>query len=386
MPWNGTGNFNRTDGARSGVQTWALAAAAGENVRSDRADTHDQDIADGLENCVTRDGQNSPTANLPMATRRHTGVGNAEARTDYAAAGQVQDGILSSLSVAGTDTLTATPSPVIPAYVLGQRFSFKIANTNTGAVTLNISALGAKAIVKAAGAALAAGDLAAGDMAEVIYDGTRFQLVAVSVAPVALRDIGTAEGDVAELEEGGVFNTARIPDLSADKITSDTFDADRIPDLSAAKITSGTLSSNRLPTVPISKGGTGATTVAAALEALGARTALFTHITNNPHWVAASGTVTFTVPDIDSYAYITIDIKQRPNTTSPWAYRSATIKRSDIPTDTSPGAGGSDVGMILDNQATTYLTVGRNSNGDRLYLKPQSNIYGQVPAIWGGDF
>ncbi len=42
--------------------------------------------------------------------------------------------------------------------------------------------------------------------------------------------------------------------------------------------------------------------------------------------------------------------------------------------------------MILDNQVAMLLTVGRNSNGDRLYLKPQSNIYGQVPAIWGGDF
>lgn len=38
---------------------------------------------------------------------------------------------------------------------------------------------------------------------------------------------------------------------------------------SASNITSGTLSSNRLPTVPISKGGTGATTVAGVLTNLG---------------------------------------------------------------------------------------------------------------------
>lgn len=38
---------------------------------------------------------------------------------------------------------------------------------------------------------------------------------------------------------------------------------------SAANITSGTLSSNRLPTIPITKGGTGATTAAAALANLG---------------------------------------------------------------------------------------------------------------------
>jgi pyridoxal biosynthesis lyase PdxS len=39
---------------------------------------------------------------------------------------------------------------------------------------------------------------------------------------------------------------------------------------SASNITSGTLSSDRLPTVPIAKGGTGATTAAAALTNLGA--------------------------------------------------------------------------------------------------------------------
>ena len=37
----------------------------------------------------------------------------------------------------------------------------------------------------------------------------------------------------------------------------------------ASNITSGTLSSDRLPTVPIAKGGTGATTAAAALTNLG---------------------------------------------------------------------------------------------------------------------
>lgn len=46
---------------------------------------------------------------------------------------------------------------------------------------------------------------------------------------------------------------------------------------SASNITSGTLSSDRLPTVPVSKGGTGATTAAAALTALGAASAGHKH-------------------------------------------------------------------------------------------------------------
>lgn len=45
----------------------------------------------------------------------------------------------------------------------------------------------------------------------------------------------------------------------------------------AGDITSGTLDSDRLPTVPISKGGTGKTTAADALEALGAAAATHKH-------------------------------------------------------------------------------------------------------------
>jgi hypothetical protein len=45
--------------------------------------------------------------------------------------------------------------------------------------------------------------------------------------------------------------------------------ADATHNHAASNITSGTLSSDRLPTVPITKGGTGATTAAAALTNLG---------------------------------------------------------------------------------------------------------------------
>jgi hypothetical protein len=47
----------------------------------------------------------------------------------------------------------------------------------------------------------------------------------------------------------GILNVDRIPDLSADQITSDTLSAARIPGLDASKITTGTISSARLPVV-----------------------------------------------------------------------------------------------------------------------------------------
>lgn len=51
----------------------------------------------------------------------------------------------------------------------------------------------------------------------------------------------------------GVFSTARIPAMDADKIASGVLGAARIPNLNASKITAGSLHVNRIPTLPISK-------------------------------------------------------------------------------------------------------------------------------------
>lgn len=70
-----------------------------------------------------------------------------------------------------------TPSPSIGAYAVGQHFSFKAVNANTTVSTLNINALGAKTIKKLAGATdLASGDIGAGQIVTVEYDGTNFQM------------------------------------------------------------------------------------------------------------------------------------------------------------------------------------------------------------------
>lgn len=70
MPWNGAGTFTR-------VYSWLTDAANGIFVRADRMDTDSDDIADGISNCITKDGQNSPIANLPMGGYKHTGWGGA---------------------------------------------------------------------------------------------------------------------------------------------------------------------------------------------------------------------------------------------------------------------------------------------------------------------
>jgi hypothetical protein len=92
----------------------------------------------------------------------------------------VQNSFGSFLTVTGTDTIAATVSPALTAYASGQMFAFVAANTNTGAVTINISSLGAKAITKTGNTALASGDLTANYLFVIVYDGTQFQVVGVS--------------------------------------------------------------------------------------------------------------------------------------------------------------------------------------------------------------
>src|SRR5690606_12051907 len=74
----------------------------------------------------------------------------------------------------GTDTITATANSAFSAYASGMVLAFKAANTNTGAATLNINGVGAKAIRKVTSAeeALVAGDIAADGVYVVRYDAT----------------------------------------------------------------------------------------------------------------------------------------------------------------------------------------------------------------------
>lgn len=81
-------------------------------------------------------------------------------------------------SVSGTNTITATATPTFAAYVAGMTFRFVAANSNTGATTININGLGAKAITKNGAQALNADDILDSAAVTIIYDGTEFQLSA----------------------------------------------------------------------------------------------------------------------------------------------------------------------------------------------------------------
>jgi hypothetical protein len=134
-------------------------------------DGEDNNFATGINACIHKGGQNTPTANLPMGGQRHTGVGNAAALTDYASAADVIDQHLTYYVDSGAaNAYVITPSPAISAYAEGQRFVFRASANNTGATTLNVNGLGAIAVQTADGSALASGAILTGGYYEVVYD------------------------------------------------------------------------------------------------------------------------------------------------------------------------------------------------------------------------
>lgn len=82
-------------------------------------------------------------------------------------------------SVGGTaNTLLLTPAVgvSVTGYAQWQKFVFKATANNTGPATVNVAGLGVKAIKKNGSDELQAGDIRAGAVFELIYDGTAFQI------------------------------------------------------------------------------------------------------------------------------------------------------------------------------------------------------------------
>jgi len=183
MSYNGSGTFN--------INTAGQPVVTGTVITSTAFNLLTADLASGLTTALTKDGQTTPTANIPMGTFKITGLGAGTAATDAAQFGQLQAGATQIATVTGTDTFVGTLSPALSAYATGNLFSFVAPNTNTGASTINLNSLGAKSITKQGTTALVAGDIVSGRIYLIEYDGTRFQLINPSVTGVTSFSAGS---------------------------------------------------------------------------------------------------------------------------------------------------------------------------------------------------
>ena len=110
------------------------------------------------------------------------------------------------------NALTATLTPAPAALVAGMSVWVKATTTNTGAATLNLNGLGAKTIVRAGGSAVSGGDLAAGAIVEMVYDGTNFQAVDLqsAFAPPSSSVVYASSGSYTWTVPAGIYKIKRI--------------------------------------------------------------------------------------------------------------------------------------------------------------------------------
>ena len=74
MSWNGSGTFQ--------INSSGQPVVAGTVISDSVFNALTADLASGLSNCITKDGQQTVTANIPMAGFKFTGMGLGSALTD----------------------------------------------------------------------------------------------------------------------------------------------------------------------------------------------------------------------------------------------------------------------------------------------------------------
>jgi len=197
MAYNGSGTFSLAESA------FVFDTVISETEMNSNL----SDIATGLSTAITKDGQTTLTANLPMNSKKLTGllVGSAEA--DSATLRQIQAGAFRRVGTAGgtNNALTISPSPAIEDYATGQRFTVVIGGTSSDdAATLAVSGLTTKAIEIDNAALSSSVVLVTGKTYDFEYDGTAFQATRLSI----------------------VATTGTVTASSTDTFTNKTIDAD----------------------------------------------------------------------------------------------------------------------------------------------------------------
>jgi hypothetical protein len=251
LPYNGAGQFSL-------VYNWQTDAANGLNISSSRMEGQDADIAAGLSICLTKDGQQQAAANLPMGGFTLTNIANAIAQKQPISVQDFQNGTPTWLgTVSGIDTISGAANIATAAYAKGQKFRGITAGANaTSAVTLNVKGLGAVPVVKNGSSALAPGDFATGQIFEVSYDGTNFQVTGANNGHGALINVQliTASGTYTPTAGatngfawvqgdggagGGTINLNGNFTLAAGGGSAGTFAIVRLPTLSSQTVTIG---------------------------------------------------------------------------------------------------------------------------------------------------
>ncbi len=114
--------------------------------------------------------------------------------------------LLYAASTGSNNAYVVALSPALTAHVAGMPIRFKANFTNTGAATVNFNGLGAVALKKKGNVALASGDIVSGQIVEVEYDGTNYQMVtSAQVIDASQYSVLSNQNGKAEIRPSGVI-------------------------------------------------------------------------------------------------------------------------------------------------------------------------------------
>ena len=116
MAFNGSGTYNLPAGN---------PVVTGTTISSSTTNTTNSDIATALTNCITRDGQSTPSANLPMNAKKLTGLAAGTSAGDSVRYEQVL--LLAGGTMTGTVTLV---TPILGTPTSGTLSSCTVDGTN----------------------------------------------------------------------------------------------------------------------------------------------------------------------------------------------------------------------------------------------------------------
>jgi hypothetical protein len=222
MPFNGLGTFSL-------VYDWIQDRNNNIKILASRMMGQEDDIASGLSQCITVDGQSTITNAIPFSNQQITLLAAATTVGGAANLGQVQAGSANyaSASAASVGVYVAGFSPPLTALSDGMMFNvyFPSTNATSGTATFNPDALGAVNIVDLQGTLVRPSAVKAG-LGILTYRQSKFYYMVPTVGPFGFTDGGFlatgATADVNTVYMVDCTGTARLVTLSAAVSTGDS--------------------------------------------------------------------------------------------------------------------------------------------------------------------
>ena len=118
---------------------------------------------------------------------------------------------LAAVTTAGAGNVyTLTIDQTISAYAKGMTFVVQADKTNTGAATFNVNSVGALNILTPRGDSLAAGDLTANGIYQLVHDGTQFRILALADNAASIKTKYESNADTNAYDDAAVAKLAGI--------------------------------------------------------------------------------------------------------------------------------------------------------------------------------